>query len=223
MLFIKVLRSFFTKFVKPKPKHEEEQTINKFAGSIKPAHKTPESKTGPKTKIRKSLDSKPIVKNFLAKNINYRKKASEFAKKRHECFQLSQEAFRQGNKEKAHTLSLEGKKWGEKMEEMNQKAALAILTIQKSEKTGIIDLHGLFVREAETAVHKFLDYHQSHLEKNYLEIITGAGNNSIKKHHPVIRPAIAKILRQRNFRHELVNKDGAFLVTLKKVKTSRVE
>ena len=165
-----------------------------------------------KTKLRKK-----------AKQVISRDLASDYAAKRHECFQRSQEAFKEGNKERAFTLSQEGKEWGKKMEEMNALVVQNILEPQESDRTGIIDLHGLFVKEAEVAVRDFLNFHLKNQKKNYLEIITGAGNNSKVKNQPVIRPAIEKILKQHNLKYELLHGDGAFLVTLNEKGLSQAE
>ena len=108
------------------------------------------------------------------------------------------------------------------MHEMNALVVKSIIDPQQSEKTGIIDLHGLFVKEAEEAVKDFLKYHLRTKKRNYLEIITGAGNNSTVKNQPVIRPAIQKILKEQNLQFELVHGDGAFLITLNEKKFSQV-
>ncbi|MFK7822517.1 MAG: DUF1771 domain-containing protein [Oligoflexales bacterium] len=152
-----------------------------------------------------------------------RELANQFTAKRHECFQESQEAFKSGDKAKAFALSQEGKEWGMKLEEMNALVVKSILEPQQSIKTGIIDLHGLFVKEAEVAVRGFLDHHLGSQKKNFLEIITGAGNNSTIKNQPVIRPAIEKILRQRSLKYELLPGDGAYLVVLKEKDLPKAE
>lgn len=67
------------------------------------------------------------------------------------------------------------------MEEANARAVQAILQPQNSDETGILDLHGLYVKEAEAATKDFIDEQQK--ARRFLEvtIITGAGHHSV--HH----------------------------------------
>ncbi|NRA46870.1 MAG: DUF1771 domain-containing protein [Oligoflexales bacterium] len=190
------------------------KTLSKLLGKVfKSQETTPSNNTKKEPTKRPKVSKKTKVSRELA---------NQYAQKRHECFQKSQEAFKNGDKAEAAALSKKGKEWGEKMHEMNALVVKSIIDPQQSEKTGIIDLHGLFVKEAETAVKDFLKHHLRNQKKNYLEIITGAGNNSAVKNQPVIRPAVEQILKQHNLQFELVHGDGAFLVILKEKKLSQV-
>lgn len=71
-----------------------------------------------------------------------------------------------------------GKRHGQLMEEANAKAAQAILRPQNSDATGVLDLHGLHVTEAEEATKAFLLRQQRARHFREVEIITGAGHHS---------------------------------------------
>lgn len=64
------------------------------------------------------------------------------------------------------------------MEEANERAAQAILGLQKSDQTGVLDLHGLYVKEAEAATSSFLLAQQRAKRFQEVEIVTGAGHHS---------------------------------------------
>lgn len=187
-----------------------------FTGDSKTATKS--KKTGAKRTKAKAPQKNPVQQAVISRDL-----ANEYAKKRHDCFQRSQEAFKNGDKGQAFALSQEGKEWGQKMHEMNELVVKNILEPQQWKKTGIIDLHGLFVKEAELAVKDFLSFHLKSQHRNYLEIITGAGNNSVVKHQPVIRPAVESLLKQNHLQFEMVHGDGAFLVILQEKKLSKVD
>lgn len=64
------------------------------------------------------------------------------------------------------------------MEEANKQAVRAILQPQNSEGTGVLDLHGLYVKEAEEATKAFLLEQQRAKRFGAVEVITGAGHHS---------------------------------------------
>lgn len=65
------------------------------------------------------------------------------------------------------------------MEEANARAVQAILQPQNSNETGILDLHGLYVKEAESATKHFILEQQRAKRFLEVEIITGAGRHSV--------------------------------------------
>lgn len=100
------------------------------------------------------------------------------------------------------------------MEQANQKAAQAILKPQNSDKTGVLDLHGLYVAEAEEATKAFLLKHQKAKIFREVEVITGAGHHS-QGHHAKIRPAIEKLISGLDLPyHNPPHNDGAFVVEM---------
>ena len=70
----------------------------------------------------------PEVQKALDAAQALRDKAGEEAKKRGECFEQSKKEFETGDKAKAKTLSDEGKKHGELMQQYNKQAADAFFS-----------------------------------------------------------------------------------------------
>ena len=133
----------------------------------------------------------PEVQKALDAAQALRDKAGEEAKKRGECFEQSKKEFETGDEAKAKTLSDEGKKHGELMQQYNKQAADAFFS---AHNTGndlyTIDLHGLFVEEALERVKARFDQIG---RKGTLVIIWGAGNHSeggVRK----IKPAVIEVL-----------------------------
>jgi|EP00945_MAST-04E_sp_MAST-4E-sp1_P000475 DNA-nicking Smr family endonuclease len=143
-----------------------------------------------------------------------RSAASEYAKKRHELLNESQAAYQRGEKKKAHGLSVEGKSWGKKMENANAECVKVIVKPQRMERCGRVDLHGLFLKEAEAVVNQFLDHHIRGRAYKQVEIITGAGHHSVHKDHPVIRPRVKTMLEDRRLNFHAEHGNGAFLVDI---------
>ena len=141
-----------------------------------------------------------------------RKQASIHYKKRGSLLSASQLAYKSGDKKRAHQLSIAGKKEGKLGEDFDNKAATLVLHGQRWKEQGVIDLHGLHVKEAEKAVLNFIHYHlkENNLYKEIL-IITGAGHHSIHHDHPVIRPSIETLLTKHSVKWKEVHKRGALL------------
>lgn len=96
----------------------------------------------------------------------YRQDASDHAAARGKCMADSQAAFRMGDKKAAKDLSDLGKEEGHEMDRLNGIAANIFFTHNNPQengtnKFGLVDLHGLFVKEAmmyaERAIQKELD------------------------------------------------------------------
>lgn len=143
-----------------------------------------------------------------------RKEAALLAEQRNVYFSRSQQAFREGRKHDAKLLSDEGKKCQISMEKANTSASDLIFSI-KNKELGLdqIDLHGLFVAEAE----KFVDKRIQTAKKKKIEklvIIVGAGNhseNGIQR----IKPAIEDLLRKHGLQYsENTPNKGCLLVDL---------
>jgi len=127
---------------------------------------------------------------------NLRDRAQELAKKRGDCFERSQAAFKSGDKAKAKELSDEGKKYDQEMDECNRKAANLIFKLNNTDKNlpiHEIDLHGLFVEESKNFAEERIKLCK---QKNVdaLIIIVGRGNHSIDN-IPKIKPAIEELVR----------------------------
>ncbi|MCO5592373.1 hypothetical protein L7F22_046375 [Adiantum nelumboides] len=79
---------------------------------------------------------------------DYRAEASLCAQRRNELFARSREAWRLGNKAEAKSLSKAAKAQAKLMVEANQKAAETLFNKNNATRdVGVLDLHGLFVKE----------------------------------------------------------------------------
>lgn len=78
------------------------------------------------------------------------------------------------------------------MEEANARAAKAILEPQNSGETGVLDLHGLYVKEAEVAAKTFLQRQRKAGRFREVEIITGTGHHS-SDHQAKIKVGLNKL------------------------------
>lgn len=108
----------------------------------------------------------------------------------------------------------QGKKHGELMDKANARAAEAIIKPQNSDRTGVLDLHGLYVSEATEAATKFLVRQQKVKEFGEVEIITGAGHHS-QGQHAKIKPAIEKLVSGMDLPyHNPPHNDGALIVQM---------
>ena len=80
----------------------------------------------------------------------WRDQARQHAQRRNGFYERSQAAYQQHNGAEAKALSLEGKKETQLMEEANRKASEAAFKLNNvSAEENVIDLHGLYVSEAE--------------------------------------------------------------------------
>ena len=80
----------------------------------------------------------------------WRQEARQHAQRRNEFYERSQQAYRQNKGAEAKALSLQGKEEARLMEEANRKASEAAFKQHNaSSEPDFIDLHGLYVREAE--------------------------------------------------------------------------
>lgn len=145
-----------------------------------------------------------------------RKQARVFNQQVITCAKKSQEAYRNGDKSEAHSLSEEKKIWQKKQNEANKKATKLILEPQNWQISGEIDLHGLYLEEATEATLEFLKYWSKKVSSGarIVLVITGAGHHS-ENRKAVIRPKVEQILQQQRLDYKSVHGDGAFEVTLK--------
>jgi len=153
---------------------------------------------------------------FVTKEaISLRNKAGGKAVEMKKAFAESQSAYKSNRKSAAHDLSVKGKKAQTEMNSMNEAAVAVIIKGQIEDwKNGFIDLHGLYVKEAETETKKFIDYHEKKKTQTVV-IITGAGHHSKTRDKPLIRPAVEKILKQKRIKHDLEHGSGSYKCFLK--------
>lgn len=133
----------------------------------------------------------------------YRQQAAHHLKMRQLCFNKAQSAFQKGSTQVAVYYSDIAKMHKQKYEQANSLAASAFLSAhslkQRDSKT--LDLHFLYVKEAEQALDLFIDNQLSKLKehnqpKETLYIITGRGRNS-RNGVPHIKIAVKRCLKTR--------------------------
>lgn len=122
---------------------------------------------------------------------------------RQELYRKASEAIKKGMPQVASYYSEVAKLHKQKYEYANNQAATAFLSehSMNHKDSRTIDLHYLYVKEAEQALAMFLDCHisrvqQSKLRQDSLFIITGRGKNS-QDGVSHIKPAIKKKLKER--------------------------
>ena len=162
----------------------------------------------PQKKLRKE---QPFVTDQVE---SLRSQASIYHSKVVQCAKASQEAWKNGKKGDAHTLSEEKKNWQKKKDDANRRAAKLILEPQNWQTSKEIDLHGLYLDEAMDATREFIrHWSKKTLRRETVLIITGAGNHSENK-KAVIRPTVEELLQDQGLEYESVHGNGAFRVIL---------
>ncbi|KAI9498275.1 hypothetical protein BDB00DRAFT_755032 [Zychaea mexicana] len=128
-----------------------------------------------------------------------RELAHQEAAKRNNCYEQSQEAYRNGDGAQAKQLSNQGHYHDDLMKRYNQQAADLVFEEKNAHRPDDeIDLHGLFVKEATEKVDEALRRCQRN-GQDHLTIIVGKGLHSpgqIAK----LKPAIAGMIQKHNVR-----------------------
>lgn len=156
--------------------------------SSAPRNNNPASKPSP---------SQPLQGSSAAGD-SYRFAASQHANLRAKYMAASQAAWASGDKAKAKSESDKGKEEGNQVEQQNRLAAQAYFNDNnKNKNKNEIDLHGLYVEEAIDYLTKRLDSMRGNSEESLI-VIVGRGNHSTDG--VKIRPAVEKLIRQRNFK-----------------------
>lgn len=140
-----------------------------------------------------------------------RDEADRLYKKRNQLSQQSQNAYKSGDKQKAHELSEESKKLLNQAEDANMKAAQYVFRENNADSAeDEIDLHGLYVKEAEyilqTRISNCIRTNQSHLK-----VIVGKGlhsANGIAK----LKPAIDQMCDESNLKHRIDPHNSGVLI-----------
>ncbi|KAF6063643.1 Smr domain family protein [Candida albicans] len=125
--------------------------------------------------------------------------------------QQSQNAYKQGDGQKAHELSEESKRVLAQAEECNRKAAEYVFR-ENNEDSGPdeIDLHGLYVKEAEWILERRI-YYAVKTNQSHLNVIVGKGlhsANGVAK----IKPAVDELCDQVGLNHYIDKKNSGVLV-----------
>lgn len=133
-----------------------------------------------------------------------RAQADYHAKRRNDYFAQSQAAYSCGDGKLAKDLSNLGKKEAALMDKANKEAADLFFARNNAGRTdGMIDLHGLFVKEAIAVVERYINEKKNDKTKagpdsdspKTLTFIVGMGNHSVD-HIPKLKPAIENLMRK---------------------------
>lgn len=141
--------------------------------------------------------------------------ARQEAAKRGSCFDRAHKAYESGDGQRAHELSEEGKKHAQKMEQYNRQARDYIFRANNSEgrvQGDTIDLHGLFVEEAEDVLEERIKAGRQRGE-NHLHVIVGKGNHSAN-HVQKIKPRVEQVCRELGLQYRTEENEGRIFVNL---------
>ncbi|KAI5840516.1 smr domain-containing protein [Morchella snyderi] len=140
--------------------------------------------------------------------------AREEGQKRGRCFDRSRAAYEAGDGAAAHELSEEGKRHGAQMEAYNAQARDFIFRANNAHQPeDTIDLHGLYVEEAEEILETRLRAARQRGD-DHIHVIVGKGNHSaggVTK----IKPAVEKLLRAQGLQFNSEQNEGRILVQLR--------
>ncbi|PVI04706.1 DUF1771-domain-containing protein [Periconia macrospinosa] len=141
--------------------------------------------------------------------------ARQEAAKRSSCFDRAHQAYESGDGARAKQLSEEGKQHAAKMDQYNQQARDFIFRANNSEgrvPSDTVDLHGLFVEEAEDVLEERIRAAKGRGE-THLHVIVGKGNHSTG-HVQKIKPRVEQVCRELGLHYQTEENEGRIFVNL---------
>jgi DNA-nicking Smr family endonuclease len=141
--------------------------------------------------------------------------ARQEAAKRSSCFDRAHQAYESGDGAAAHQLSEEGKSHAAKMEQYNRQARDYIFRANNTDGRvdgDTIDLHGLFVEEAEDVLEERIKAAKARGE-THLHVIVGKGNHSTN-HVQKIKPRVEQVCRELGLQYRTEANEGRMYVNL---------
>ena len=141
--------------------------------------------------------------------------ARQEAAKRSSCFDRAHQAYESGDGARAHQLSEEGKQHAAQMDKYNRQARDFIFRENNAEGRvpgDTIDLHGLFVEEAEDVLEERIRAARSQ-GQTHLHVIVGKGNHS-KNHVQKIKPRVEQVCREMGLQYATEENEGRMYVNL---------
>jgi DNA-nicking Smr family endonuclease len=141
--------------------------------------------------------------------------ARQEAAKRSSCFDRAHEAYGSGDGARAHQLSEEGKQHAANMDKYNRQARDYIFRENNAEgrvASDTIDLHGLFVEEAEDVLEERIRAARSQ-GQTHLHVIVGRGNHS-RNHVQKIKPRVEQVCREMGLQYATEENEGRIYVNL---------
>ncbi|KAK9241332.1 hypothetical protein V1525DRAFT_334957 [Lipomyces kononenkoae] len=137
--------------------------------------------------------------------------ASQDYEARARCYQRAHEAYERGDGAEAKQLSQQGKQHGANMDRYNTQAAEFVFRLNNADSDADeIDLHGLYVKEAE-------DYLETRitackvLHASHLEVIVGKGNHSTSG-VAKIKPAVERLCQEHGFQYAVDNDNSGVII-----------
>ncbi|KAJ8100565.1 hypothetical protein POJ06DRAFT_238069 [Lipomyces tetrasporus] len=119
---------------------------------------------------------------------------------RSRCYDAAHEAHKRGDGAEAKRISEQGKQHGENMDRYNAQAAAFVFRANNADSDADeIDLHGLYVKEAEEYLEQRIAASKARNEA-HLEVIVGKGNHStggVAK----IKPAVERLCQEHGFQY----------------------
>jgi DNA-nicking Smr family endonuclease len=142
--------------------------------------------------------------------MKFRKMADEAYSKRAQLSRKSQEAYQSGNKKEAAELSAQAKRQLELAEGYNIKAAeYVFIQNNKDSDDNDIDLHGLYVKEAEYILKQRI-ISGIRMNQETLDCIVGKGLHS-KNGIAKLKPAVEKLCNEANLKFWIDSKNTGVL------------
>jgi len=181
------------------------------SSSAKPSSKPTEKVSKDGADDRLTLEEATAETDALYKK--YRAEVDKHAKLRTQYYDEASEAHKAGDGKRAKELSEKGKEEGRLMEEAGLKAARAIFDGKnKKQPEGVIDLHGLQVKDAEMIVTEQIEKAKKKGMAE-LKIIIGAGHHS-DANGPKVGPAVKKLLSDNGtkWREDDTNASGGAII-----------
>lgn len=127
----------------------------------------------------------------------------------------SQQAYKSGDGARAKELSNQAKEHERKMEEYNQQASNYIFRANNSPgrvEGDCIDLHGLYVEEAERVLEERIRADQAR-GQDHLHAIVGKGNHSTG-HVQKIKPKVEELCRELGLKYRTEENAGRIIINL---------
>lgn len=141
--------------------------------------------------------------------------ARKEAEKRNESFQRSREAYNEGDHAGAKEYSQKGKAHNAKMDDYNRQASEFIFRANNAPgevDEDAIDLHGLYVEEAERILEKRIRADQA-AGQTHLHAIVGQGHHSAG-HVQKIKPKVEQLCRELGLQYNTEENAGRIYINL---------
>ncbi|KAL4073870.1 hypothetical protein J3A83DRAFT_4092267, partial [Scleroderma citrinum] len=128
-----------------------------------------------------------------------------------QCYQQSQDAFQRGEHARAKVFSAQGGRHKLKMESLNNSASAQIFKANNPDgKTGRVDLHNLFVKEALLYAKKAIE-EAPEQSRSQIQFVVGKGLHS-EGNEAKIKPALEKFLKDCNIQAALDPNNAGVLI-----------